>query len=110
MEVYQAAGITIVNAHHGLLNVPDTLVSAHLQLHSKTNEKIDQVDLKSIREHDNRIFNNPWVNRHVNEGVLKPDTTGDQWWTHFQKPLPPRKQFACMRVAKAQGKYWCCDL
>jgi hypothetical protein len=110
MEVYQAAGITIMNAHHGLLKVPNTLVNAYLRLHGKTNEEIDWVDLKSIREHDDLICNNPWANRRVNEGVLKPDTTGDRWWTRLRKPLSPRKQFACMRVAKAQGEYWCCDL
>ena len=53
-----------MNAHHGLLKVPLTLVSAYLWLHDKTDEEIDQVDLKSIKEHDHlAAYNNPWANR-----------------------------------------------
>ena len=94
-----------MNAHHGLLKVPLTLVSAYLRLHDKTNEEIDRVDLKSIKEHDHlAAYNNPWANRRVNEGVLKPDTTGDEWWLRLRKPLPPRKKLVCMRVANAPGE------
>ena len=93
-----------MNAHHGLFKVPLTLVSAYLQLHDKTDEEIDQVDLKSIKERDHlAAYNNPWANRRVNKGVLKPDTTGDEWWLRLWKLLPPRKKLVCMRVANAPG-------
>ena len=94
-----------MNAHHGLLKVPLTLVSAYLRVHDKTDEEIDWVDLKSIKEHDHlAAYNNPLANRRVNEGVLKPDTTGDKWWLCLRKPLPPRKKLVCMRVANVPGE------
>ena len=94
-----------MNAHHGLFKVPLILVSAYLWLYDKTNKEIDRVDLKSIKEHDHlAAYNNPWANRRVNKSILKPDTTGDEWWLHLRKPLPPRKKLVCMRVANVPGE------
>ena len=86
-----------MNAHHGLLKVPLTLVSAYLRLHDKTDEEIDQVDLKSIKGHNHlAAYNNPWTNRQVNRDVLKPDTTGDKWWLYVPSEATASQKETCL--------------